>query len=50
MGMGAHIKKSLFSNLVLMPMVFIYTYVCVCVCAHACSLKETLLMYSKAIQ
>ena len=32
MGMGAHIKKSLFSNLVLMPMVFIYTYVCVCVC------------------
>ena len=50
MGMGAHIKKSLFSNLVLMPMVFIYTYVCVCVCVCACSLKETLLMYSKAIQ
>ena len=33
MGMGAHIKKGLFSNLDLMSMVFIYTYVCVCVCA-----------------
>ena len=47
MGMGAHIKKSLLSNLVLMPMVFIYTYVHVCV--HACSLKENLLM-SNAIK
>ena len=40
MGMGAHIKKSLFSNLVLMPMVFIYTYVCVCVCVCVCMFPE----------
>ena len=36
MGMGAHIKKGLFSNLDLMSMVFIYTYVCVCVCVCVC--------------